>query len=1439
MSSVPDNDSGGPPEGEERVPDLHLDRIEELARRAPREIARRADEAIARRVPQLAPSRIRRRFRRRTVALFTLLGAMAVMASAWAVLRETTILREAMESQLSERFGGEVNIRRVQWDGWNRITATDLELLARGWEGDAARVATMRSAQVVFSPWMLLLGRIELVDMEIDGLTVRVIERLDRPGDLSFLALRPKARDGGSLRQPSRAMLRDLRFEFGSASGSEVTILSTQRFDADFSHRPDDASLYEFELTQAEQDGQAITEGRIRLSGTWNERDFSYEATLEPIAIDARILKALPARARRWALRAGLVGKVERAHITGTPERPVKTAEILVRDVSLRERDAVRELEWGRIDGTAVTPIRGDLSVELGEADVRIAGPSVTVTARRALVTPGRPGDDVFRVPVEVTATLDLSASGGVAGALDADDAWLERSLAITPFTLDLRMNGLDARPTADGTARRVELPVEAARALATVGASDWAANVDVSIRRAAGRIGADGAIEAAPIQVRGAIDLTDGRIRNAEVPYPVHGVKGRIELAGDRLLIRGLEAHGNGETTVTIDGEFELGGADPGYEVRVTGRDVLLDREFASSFREPPAKTIFESLLDDGEWQMLHAAGLAPESTRPTGEVDCRLEVRHARDGGSVVDVAGQVTLREVNFILDSFPYPMRGNGRLSVTADRVTILDDGIAIRTLTGGTGHIKGHIDLPRVGGKRIIRTTIDFDVEGDRVTPTLLAAIPPSFESKVGRPEGWPGKEMSAISEILTEFGIEASLSAQGTVRTRPDESDAVRTVVQLRDGSIRPTAGLAAVLRENGLSWPGRMTLEQVNGTIIAGAEEVRVTGANAVHGGGTVRAEGGFSPDGRSGTLEIDVRGFPLERELVRIAEGAATDSALEAWDAISPAGTFDAEVAWNRRDGAQDTYVHVRPLTLSIAETVALTPVCGDMYYRNGELRLDSFDLRGPDTDDTPLRIEAHGTVIGANPDFVASVEQLSVSSPIVSSALRAADATVAEETIRSWRLRGAVDARIELPGRRTGTDWELTVAPGWLAGEHEERPFELRRQDGAVVVGPGTAIVDALTLSFDRGFVTVDGRLGSTSGSSLVGELRVDASSGGFSQTLSALMPSTARRALEAIEFGSSGPLWTRGLRVGIDVPRTGPQRISIIGDLGISDASFRSGIDFDRMDGALAFDLAAVGGNPVGTVGLGMDQLRAMGRRMTAASGSLVFESDSDRVRLENAAATLLGGRMAARGAFEPTEGWEVHVSCANVDFARFVAAGGDTPAAPEATDGGGFLRGRIDARGSIEDPTVRRGSGRFAVEDARMMEFPLGMSFLQLTQLMLPLNASMEEASVDFELDDQRIAIRRLDLSSGTLRLEGSGEVRTSDGALALRLRNRGRVPILSDLYGVVSDQLFVLDVGGTLSDPQPRLTPVPVFAPQPVPEAGSGASAAPANTEQR
>ncbi len=1411
--------------GEGRVPDLHLDRIERLARNAPGELARRADEAIARRVPVLAPSSLRRRVRRRTVALLVLLGLMALLTSAWTVLRETTILRAAMEAQLSERFGGQVDIREVRWDGWDRIAAEGLSLRAPGWPGDAGVVATMDRAQVVFSPWKVMLGRIELVDMEIDGLTLRIVERADRPGEISLLALRPKPGRGAGVRQPSSAMLRDLRLQFCESAGDALRMRAELRFDADFSHDAGDAGRYRFTLEQRERDGVPVDgSSRIRVTGSWDERDFFYDAELASMPIDARTLDFLPITARRWARRAELAGRIERARIAGTPSEPLRTAEVVVRDVSFRERDAVRELEWRRIEGAATAPIRGELGVQLAEGTVSLAGAELRVSARGAALSPGAPGPDRVRVPVDLEAALDLSVAGGIAGALDADDGWLERAVAATPFSLSIRAHGLDARPGDDGTPRRVELPAEAALALSAIGASDWAADVDVRIRRGLPRIAGDGSAEPAPIEVRGTLVLEDGRIEHPAFPYGLTGVRGRIDLTPGRLALRGVSASGSGTTRLSISGEIGLEGDDPGWELRVEARGLELDESLRRVVREPPGRTIVESLLDTDAWSALAAEGIVDPASRPGGTIDADIEVRHEAGAGERTEAGGRIALRGVRLVLDAFPYPMEADGSLTLTDAGVEIDGDGLAVRTFGGGTGTIDGRIDLPRVGGRRIIRTFIDFAVDGDRVSPALLAAIPPSFESKEGRPPGWPGRELAPISRMLTELGLSATLSARGSVRTRPDESDAVRTTVRLAAGSVVPTAALASVLRENGLSWPGRMTLEDVSGTIIADADMIRVEGASARHFGGTARASGGFSPDGRTGILDVELRGFPLERELVRIAEGPGTEGALAAWDALRPAGRFDAEVSWIRAGGRQDTYAHVRPLELTLADSVPLRVACGDLWYRNGELRLDSFDLRGPDTDDSPLAIVAHGTVLGASPDFRASVEGLSMSSPIVPCALRAAGASDLAEILREWRIEGAIDAEAALPGPRSGGPWQLVAVPTWLRGERDERPFEIRRQSGELVVGPGSLRADGLVFSLDHGFVTIDGRLDSTPRSTLAGEILLDACVAGGSRTLPALLPATVSRVLEEIEFGSTGPIWATDLRVAVDLPREGAEIVSVNGDLGISGASFLAGVGFEGMDGTLSFDVASEGGRPVGTVGFAVDQLRAVGRRATSVGGTLVLDREADLVRLEGVEADLLGGRVSARGGFHPVDGWEIRASCANVDFARFISGEGPLPEGLGSARHGS-LSARIDARGIAGDPASRRGSGRVAVRDARMMEFPLGLSLLQLTQLMLPLNASMDRAWADFELDGTSAAVRDFGLSCGTLRLEGSGTVRTDDWGLALRMRSRGTLPLLSDLYGAVADQLFVIDVGGTLNDPRPRLTPIPVLAPGPAPAA--------------
>ncbi|MBL9141891.1 MAG: hypothetical protein JNK53_08495, partial [Phycisphaerae bacterium] len=70
----------------------------------------------------------------------------------------------------------------------------------------------------------------------------------------------------------------------------------------------------------------------------------------------------------------------------------------------------------------------------------------------------------------------------------------------------------------------------------------------------------------------------------------------------------------------------------------------------------------------------------------------------------------------------------------------------------------------------------------------------------------------------------------------------------------------------------------------------------------------------------------------------------------------------------------------------------------------------------------------------------------------------------------------------------------------------------------------------------------------------------------------------------------------------------------------------------------------------------------------------------------------------------------------------------------------------------------------------------------------------------------------------------------------SDGDLALRFRNRGTLPVVSDLFGaVLGDQVFMIDVNGTLQNPNPHLVPIPILAPEPALPVASTAYHIPSN----
>jgi hypothetical protein len=146
---------------------------------------------------------------------------------------------------------------------------------------------------------------------------------------------------------------------------------------------------------------------------------------------------------------------------------------------------------------------------------------------------------------------------------------------------------------------------------------------------------------------------------------------------------------------------------------------------------------------------------------------------------------------------------------------------------------------------------------------------------------------------------------------------------------------------------------------------------------------------------------------------------------------------------------------------------------------------------------------------------------------------------------------------------------------------------------------------------------------------------------------------------------------------------------------------------------------------------------------------------------------------------------------------------------------------------------------RTGTGRVAVRDARLADAPIALRALQLTQLMLPLSASLDALDTSFRIEGDTVVIDPCTLRTGTLTLSGAGRLDIPTFALAMRLYPKGTVPLVSDVIGAVMNQLFAIDIGGTLGAPETKIVPIPAAAAMPstpTPDAAPTPTPAPSQT---
>jgi hypothetical protein len=292
-------------------------------------------------------------------------------------------------------------------------------------------------------------------------------------------------------------------------------------------------------------------------------------------------------------------------------------------------------------------------------------------------------------------------------------------------------------------------------------------------------------------------------------------------------------------------------------------------------------------------------------------------------------------------------------------------------------------------------------------------------------------------------------------------------------------------------------------------------------------------------------------------------------------------------------------------------------------------------------------------------------------------------------------------------------------------------------------------------------------------------------------------------------------------------------TGVQMYRLRGQTQLTDARFSAGTAITDFDGVmpLSFHYQPGTAQPIALHGvIQATSARAFDKSLTDIEATLDSTSDGNGLRVA-AAGSVAFGRFDLQSTMDfTTKKFALQTRLAGADFTTLVASATTPPSTsttqvPSASDG--TLECAVTLNGDIgstpESIATRRGFGKLAIRNAPLANAPVALRALQLTQLMLPLDASLDQANASFQIVGDDAQLETCELRSGMLRLVGNGTVDLPTFAVALRFFPRGTVPIFSDVVGGVMNQLFAIDVQGTLGSPITTVVPIPAIQNMPTP----------------
>lgn len=1378
------------------------------------------------------------------------------------------IIGSIVAGRMGDTTGGTVTIDSFEWTGWSSAEIKGAHLIAPDWIGAGSEVLIIDRLRIELEMFSLLWGPTTIRNLQIDGIQVNVVEDPRRGSVYNFQSLRrgitiaPK--ENPALIE--RAALRDVRISFQRMKANSTSELFKLLVKADLGPSPIDPFQSVVDIRQID--------GAIHLNGWWNQRTLAFDVSAEGLRVNENLGLVMPRTLRTLFENADAAGTVTSATLSADPGKALHGKLEIADFQATLPIDSFDS--WVRYENGKISKALGFPQVKLQTGTIELTGTLLEFRDLNFVLVNTSHDARVTSLPVRASLNLDFDAI--LTKDFDWEDRakWAQQIRDFAPFDLKVFVPDFSLGLNKENAA--IEVPRSVADIFDTFGAREVKSSANLTAKRATPTISDDGTLTAQPVVVLGQLDISDGSGAFEDFKYPLRKIQSVIRFSGQDAHIADLHGDGPGGQNVVLTGDVTKMGPTAGVNLTVTAESLPIDSTLFRSFPKQEGDLLaslfwtqgFESLQAAGvlfdQAQITDAAselsvienrlavlttasdqGTSQEisqlairagqlrriidhgSFTPGGRLALTLKINRPENSTADAVVTGTIKILNANILASVFPYPVRAkSGEIVLLEDRIDF-GEGIPFATFNGAKGMFKGRVEIDNSKGVRTLNPKLDFVLKDDALSQLFFMAIPPATDEKV---VGWPGKGLSKGGTILSQLDPRGSISIEGMIKLSKSGALDVACDITFQNGSIQPDIPAEKLIDSEGLFWPVGFGLDDCSGKFRVADATVVVQSFTGFRRDGRLDASGMFSMDGKSTNVAIQLDNIQLAEYAINLIPFGDHDRAVALWNRYKPRGQFDADISLKtpNDDGEIDTTLTVTPRSFGI--TLPDGPLqaifdSGTLTVEDQRIRCDALSGTIGAVGGMPSRIcldGSYGTSIGGL-DLNGSIENGLIHGPLIGEIVQHIDAGGLTSFLNEFKPEGLYDAQISysVPVGSTVASFELDA---WIhqfsLGNGVKRlalgfdvPAHINARGDSLKVLPFRA-------TFPGGSIEASGWLAANDAGTIDdGEFGLNLHAIGTGESVICALPAAARDPLSTIGFQCQD-IMSANMQLRLTRPKDIAHldidtNVQIYGS-SIQVGSYVSNFSADLMmhiatdAQATSFDSNVTNGN-----------FTLAGRKVHDVSATLIKPAENSNFFINSFRGMLGDGLVTANAKVETIEPfhYETDILLASVPLHSLKIPGGGvaTPTAKTSTNQSKIDPGLVDARiniaGTSAGISTRQGRGSATIRQAELARLPIGVALLQITQLSLSLDPIVQQGEFDFTIDQDRIQFETFDLTCKDMLLTGEGWLNTESNEIALRLRNRGTMPLISDILGGVTNQLFQIDVRGTITDPIGSLAPLP------------------------